>query len=135
MSPQAAEYAKRRNTRRRRPPRRRLRSRRHRRRVLRLPQGARRQAAEQSSSPSAIENELLIIPGGIFSGRDTHFRISYAASEATLERGLEVPRKTNCYRRLGFQPDRSAQRPRQPLAAPPSGKRTPNLRPTLPPIG
>jgi aspartate aminotransferase/aminotransferase len=41
----------------------------------------------------AIENELLIIPGGIFSGRDTHFRISYAASEATLERGLEVLRK------------------------------------------
>ena len=41
----------------------------------------------------AIENELLIIPGGIFSQRDTHFRISYAASEATLERGLEVLRK------------------------------------------
>ncbi len=41
----------------------------------------------------AIENELLIIPGGIFSGRDTHFRISYAASEATIERGLEVFRK------------------------------------------
>ena len=38
----------------------------------------------------AIEKELLIIPGGIFSGRDTHFRISYAASEATIERGLEV---------------------------------------------
>jgi aspartate/methionine/tyrosine aminotransferase len=41
----------------------------------------------------AIENELLIIPGGIFSQRDTHFRISYAASEATLERGLEVLKK------------------------------------------
>ena len=26
----------------------------------------------------------------IFSGRDTHFRISYAASEATIERGLRV---------------------------------------------
>ncbi|MEQ8209709.1 MAG: aminotransferase class I/II-fold pyridoxal phosphate-dependent enzyme [Lacipirellulaceae bacterium] len=38
----------------------------------------------------AIENELLIIPGGIFSERDTHFRISYAASEETLERGLSV---------------------------------------------
>ena len=36
----------------------------------------------------AIENQLLIIPGSIFSGRDTHFRISYAASEATIERGL-----------------------------------------------
>jgi aspartate aminotransferase/aminotransferase len=38
----------------------------------------------------AIENELLIIPGSIFSARDSHFRISYAASEATLRRGLEV---------------------------------------------
>jgi aspartate aminotransferase/aminotransferase len=41
----------------------------------------------------AIENELLIIPGEIFSRRDTHFRISYAASEATIERGLEVLRR------------------------------------------
>jgi aspartate aminotransferase len=41
----------------------------------------------------AIENELLIIPGGIFSDRDTHFRISYAASEATIERGLDVLRQ------------------------------------------
>jgi aspartate aminotransferase/aminotransferase len=38
----------------------------------------------------AIEKELLIIPGGIFSGRDTHFRISYAASDNTIQRGLEV---------------------------------------------
>ena len=38
----------------------------------------------------AIENELLVIPGGIFSSRDTHFRISYAASEATIERALKV---------------------------------------------
>jgi aspartate/methionine/tyrosine aminotransferase len=38
----------------------------------------------------AIARELLIIPGKIFSGRDTHFRISYAASEATIRRGLEV---------------------------------------------
>jgi aspartate aminotransferase/aminotransferase len=38
----------------------------------------------------AIENELLVIPGGIFSSRDTHFRISYAASDATIERGLDV---------------------------------------------
>jgi aspartate/methionine/tyrosine aminotransferase len=36
----------------------------------------------------AIAKELLIIPGGIFSGRDAHFRISYAASDATIERGL-----------------------------------------------
>ncbi|HEX2476313.1 MAG TPA: aminotransferase class I/II-fold pyridoxal phosphate-dependent enzyme [Lacipirellulaceae bacterium] len=41
----------------------------------------------------SIENELLVIPGGIFSGRDTHFRISFAASEAMIERGLDVLRK------------------------------------------
>ncbi|MCH2595023.1 MAG: pyridoxal phosphate-dependent aminotransferase [Pirellulales bacterium] len=38
----------------------------------------------------AIDNQLLIIPGSIFSGRDTHFRISYAANDETIERGLEV---------------------------------------------
>lgn len=43
----------------------------------------------------AIENNLLIIPGGVFSRRDTHFRISYAASEATIERGIEVLAKLN----------------------------------------
>jgi aspartate aminotransferase/aminotransferase len=42
---------------------------------------------------SAIENQLLIIPGNIFSTRDTHFRISYAAPDATLHRGLEVLRR------------------------------------------
>jgi aspartate aminotransferase/aminotransferase len=41
----------------------------------------------------AIENELLIIPGNIFSHQDTHFRLSYAAEDATIERGIEVLRK------------------------------------------
>jgi aspartate aminotransferase/aminotransferase len=41
----------------------------------------------------AIENDLLIIPGSIFSRQDTHFRISYAASEAMIARGIEVLRK------------------------------------------
>jgi aspartate aminotransferase len=41
----------------------------------------------------AIENDLLIIPGNIFSQHDTHFRISYAASDATIERGIEVLRR------------------------------------------
>jgi aspartate aminotransferase/aminotransferase len=40
----------------------------------------------------SIAKELLVIPGGIFSGRDTHFRISFAASEETIERGLEILR-------------------------------------------
>jgi len=41
----------------------------------------------------AIEHQLLIIPGHIFSNRDTHFRLSYAADDATLDRGIEVLRK------------------------------------------
>jgi aspartate/methionine/tyrosine aminotransferase len=40
----------------------------------------------------AIENQLLIIPGNIFSRRDTHFRISYAASDETIYRGIDVLR-------------------------------------------
>ena len=38
----------------------------------------------------AIRRTLLIIPGNVFSRRDTHFRISYAVDDATLARGLEV---------------------------------------------
>jgi aspartate/methionine/tyrosine aminotransferase len=41
----------------------------------------------------AIENQLLVIPGNIFSGRDSHFRISYAASDLALQRGIDVLRK------------------------------------------
>jgi aspartate aminotransferase/aminotransferase len=41
----------------------------------------------------AIENRLLIIPGNVFSRRDTHFRISYAAPDETIQRGVEVLRR------------------------------------------
>jgi len=41
----------------------------------------------------AIRNNLLIIPGKIFSRRNSHFRISYAADDATIDRGIEVLRK------------------------------------------
>ncbi|MEP9410309.1 MAG: aminotransferase class I/II-fold pyridoxal phosphate-dependent enzyme [Candidatus Brocadia sp.] len=39
---------------------------------------------------SAIQKNLLIIPGSVFSERHTHFRISYAASEETLKRGIDI---------------------------------------------
>ncbi len=39
------------------------------------------------------EYGLLIVPGGIFSRQDTHFRISYAASDAVLQRGIEALQK------------------------------------------
>jgi aspartate aminotransferase/aminotransferase len=38
----------------------------------------------------AIKNNLLIIPGGTFSKRDTHFRVSIAASDETLQRGIDI---------------------------------------------
>ncbi|QEL20194.1 pyridoxal phosphate-dependent aminotransferase [Limnoglobus roseus] len=38
----------------------------------------------------AVKNSLLVIPGGVFSRKDTHFRISYAAKDETLDRGIEV---------------------------------------------
>jgi aspartate aminotransferase/aminotransferase len=38
----------------------------------------------------AIARELLIIPGKIFSRADTHFRISYAATDETIDRGVEI---------------------------------------------
>lgn len=41
----------------------------------------------------AIEHSLLMIPGAVFSRRDTHFRISYAADESVIERGIDVLRK------------------------------------------
>ncbi len=38
----------------------------------------------------AIQRNLLVIPGNSFSKHDTHFRVSYAASDETLERGIEL---------------------------------------------
>jgi aspartate aminotransferase/aminotransferase len=39
-----------------------------------------------------IRNQLLVIPGSAFSRRDSHFRISFAASDAQLARGAEILR-------------------------------------------
>ena len=39
---------------------------------------------------SAIQKNLLIIPGSVFSERHTHFRISYAASEETITSGIKI---------------------------------------------
>ena len=41
---------------------------------------------------TAIEHNLLVIPGNIFSRRDSHFRISYAADDRMIERGIEALR-------------------------------------------
>lgn len=41
----------------------------------------------------AIEQNVLMIPGGIFGKHDTNFRISYAVDDRTLQRGVEVLKK------------------------------------------
>jgi aspartate aminotransferase len=38
----------------------------------------------------AIKNNVLIIPGNVFSEKDTHFRISYATSNDKIQRGIEI---------------------------------------------
>jgi aspartate/methionine/tyrosine aminotransferase len=38
----------------------------------------------------AIQQNLFIVPGSVFSKRNTHVRISFAASEETLQKGIEV---------------------------------------------
>ena len=39
------------------------------------------------------QHQLLIIPGNVFSRCDTHFRISYAADDAVIHRGIEALQK------------------------------------------
>lgn len=41
----------------------------------------------------AIQNKLLIIPGNIFSEKNTHFRLSFAAENHILEKGIDILRK------------------------------------------
>lgn len=38
----------------------------------------------------AIANNMMVIPGTIFSDADTHFRISYAVDDAVIDRGIET---------------------------------------------
>ena len=41
----------------------------------------------------AIANNVLIIPGNVFSEKDTHFRLSYATTNDKLEQGMEILRR------------------------------------------
>ena len=38
----------------------------------------------------AIQNNVLVIPGNVFSERDTHFRISFATTDEDIQRGVEI---------------------------------------------
>lgn len=39
---------------------------------------------------AAIDRKLLVVPGNSFSAKDTHFRLSFAADDETLRRGIGV---------------------------------------------
>jgi aspartate/methionine/tyrosine aminotransferase len=41
----------------------------------------------------ALERRVLVVPGAVFSGRDTHFRISYAVTPEKLAEGLGILRE------------------------------------------
>ena len=41
----------------------------------------------------AIANNVLVIPGNVFSEKDTHFRISYATSNDKIRQGVEILRR------------------------------------------
>jgi len=49
--------------------------------------------ATQFVEKAITEYSMLIIPGNVFSNQDTHFRISYSATEATIQRGIEAFKK------------------------------------------
>jgi aspartate/methionine/tyrosine aminotransferase len=51
-----------------------------------LPPGAQPEAFLQQ----ALQHKLLIVPGKAFSGRDTHFRLSYGVDDDTLAAGIGV---------------------------------------------
>jgi aspartate aminotransferase/aminotransferase len=39
---------------------------------------------------AALDGKVLVIPGGVFSARDTHFRLSFAAPDERVERGCRA---------------------------------------------
>ena len=45
---------------------------------------------DEEFATRAIDKDLLIIPGSVFSEKNSHFRLSYAAPIETLERGIDV---------------------------------------------
>lgn len=55
---------------------------------VRAPGGSAAQFVEK-----AIANNVLVIPGNVFSEKDTHFRISYATADDKIKRGIEILRK------------------------------------------
>ncbi len=51
-----------------------------------LPAGA----TGETFTEAALEQKLLLVPGSAFSAKDTHFRLSFAASDEVLDRGADA---------------------------------------------
>ena len=49
--------------------------------------------ATQFVEKAITKYKLLVIPGNVFSRQDTNFRLSYASSVETIERGIDALRK------------------------------------------
>jgi len=55
-----------------------------------FPRAPKQFASSSTFVEQAIANNVLIIPGSVFSERDTHFRLSYATTDENLEKGCEI---------------------------------------------
>lgn len=55
-----------------------------------FPKVPRRFATATAFVEEAIRNNVLIIPGSVFSEKDTHFRLSYATTNEKIEQGCEI---------------------------------------------
>ena len=60
-----------------------------------FPRVPKKYANGQAFVEAATAKRLLLVPGHVFSARDTHFRISYAASDATLQQAAEIFKALN----------------------------------------
>jgi aspartate aminotransferase/aminotransferase len=58
-----------------------------------FPRVPERWASASDFVAEAVRHNLLVIPGNVFSRRDSHIRISYAVDDRTLDRGLDVLRR------------------------------------------
>lgn len=47
----------------------------------------------QEFAEQAVQRNVLAIPGNVFSQRDTHLRLSYAAPDRTVEQGIDILRE------------------------------------------
>jgi aspartate aminotransferase/aminotransferase len=55
-----------------------------------FPMAPRGQTASDFVAEAIRRHQLLMIPGSVFSRRDSHFRLSYAADDRTLQRGIDI---------------------------------------------